>query len=220
MVLPSTKEQFFLEIEYYNIAIWPLQWVLYMLGVWAIVLGLRKSTQSDRIISSILAILWLWMGIFYHFAIISAINKTAFLFCVLFVLQALLFLHRGVLSDQLSFRVHLDKQGGAGAILLIFALPIYPWLAYLQGRRYPSIPTFGVPSPTTIFTFGLLLWSNRRLPLILLVIPLFWSIVGAALALRLGVHEDFAMLVSGLLTSGMLLLQERKRAKVSTKEVA
>ena len=204
-MLPSTKEQFFLEIEYYNIAIWPLQWMLYALGVWAMILGLRRSAQSDRIISSILAILWLWMGIFYHFALISAINKTAFLFCVMFVLQALLFLHRGVLSDQLSFRAHPNVRGIAGAILLVFALTIYPWLAYLQGRRYPSLPTFGIPCPTTIFTFGLLLWSNRRLPLILLVIPLFWSTVGAASALQLGIHEDIALLISGLLATGLLL---------------
>jgi hypothetical protein len=56
---------------------------------------------------------------------------------------------------------------------VVFALVLYPVIGYTFGHIYPSSPTFGLPCPTTIFTFGIFLWSDKRLPVAILVIPFY-----------------------------------------------
>lgn len=58
MQLPFTVGQFFAVLEAYNRAIWPGQIAAYVLGILAVVLALRRSAPSDRIISTILAGFW------------------------------------------------------------------------------------------------------------------------------------------------------------------
>jgi hypothetical protein len=87
---------------------------------------------------------------------------------------------------------------------------IYPVLGYLLGHGYPSSPCFGVaPCPTTIFTFGLLLWADRP-PRYLVLLPLIWSIIGFFAAISLGIREDIGLLVAGLAGSGLILFRGRR----------
>jgi hypothetical protein len=83
-------------------------------------------------------------------------------------------------------------------------------LGYLFGHVYPKSPTFGLPCPTTIFTFGLLLWTKTKFPKAVLVIPFLWSLIGFSAALTMGIHEDIGLLVAGVLGTVLLLLRERK----------
>jgi hypothetical protein len=72
-------------------------------------------------------------------------------------------------------------------------------------------PTFGVPCPTTIFTFGMLLWTKREIPLYIAIIPLLWSLVGLSAALSFGMKEDSGLVVAGV--SGFLLIVLRNRGQ-------
>jgi len=71
-------------------------------------------------------------------------------------------------------------------------------------------PTFGLPCPTTIFTFGLLLGAEGEGRTRLLPIPLAWSLVGTAGAMTLGVTEDYALIVTGLLSTALIISRNRK----------
>ena len=97
-------------------------------------------------------------------------------------------------------------MGTGGAALIVFALVIYPILAYVAGHRFPATPTFGLPCPTTILTLGLLLWADPPRPWSVLVIPLAWSALGASAAVQLGVWEDFGLVAAGGLTLALMLL--------------
>jgi hypothetical protein len=68
-------------------------------------------------------------------------------------------------------------------------------------------------SPTTIFTFGILFWTDRRAPLYLLAIPLAWSFMGFWAAVSLGMAEDFGLLVAGVIASLIIILGDRRRDK-------
>ena len=210
MALPFTVEEFFGVFERYNLAVWPMQWVLYLVSIIAVVLALLKWLWANRIISLILAFFWLWMGIAYQLAFFTTINQAAFFFGLMFILQAVLLLHAGVLKDRLSFGKHQGITWIVGAMLMIYAMLVYPAVASLSGHHYPRTPTFGLPCPTTIFTFGLLLWTNQRVPRYLLVIPVIWSAIGTFAALLLGVREDFGLPVAGLLGSLLLWMRDRK----------
>jgi hypothetical protein len=89
----------------------------------------------------------------------------------------------------------------------------YPLLGYLQGHIYPAAPTFGLPCPTTIFTFGILLWTDKKLPVITLVIPFLWSLIGFSAAFSLGIREDTGLLIAGLLTTIMILIWNKRISK-------
>jgi hypothetical protein len=60
-----------------------------------------------------------------------------------------------------------------------------------------------------VFTSGLLLWTDRRVPKYVLVIPLLWSL-GAVLPISLGVVEDLGLLLSGLAATAMILYRDRR----------
>jgi len=74
-----------------------------------------------------------------------------------------------------------------------------------------------------IFTFGLLLLSERTLPKYLLVIPLLWSLLGASAAFSLGIREDIGLLATGLVGSAALFARrpaEKDAAATSSRRPA
>ena len=80
MKLPFTIEQFLGVFKSYNETIFPLQIFFYLMAGTIVFLSLKTSAWSDKIINSILAFFWLWMGIAYHILFFSTINKSAYLF--------------------------------------------------------------------------------------------------------------------------------------------
>jgi hypothetical protein len=205
MKTPFTEEQFFDVFKNYNQAVFPLQLAFYLLSFIAIYLALKPNSKSDKIISGLLAFLWMWMGIVYHLIFFTTINTAAYLFGAVFIIQGIMFIVFGVFQRKLSFRFRSDMYGIAGLGLILFALIGYPVLGYSLGHAYPYSPTFGLPCPTTIFTFGLLLLSDRKCPVMILLIPFLWSIIGFTAAFNFGIVEDTGLLVSGLITFAMVL---------------
>jgi hypothetical protein len=218
MNLPFTTEQFLSVIEQYNLAVWPTQILLNLLGVGAVVFAIKRLDSSNRIISGILATLWIWIGLAYHLAFFTSINPAAYVFAVFNVLQGIVFLVFGVFRPRLSFGFRNDIYGYVGAIFVLYAMIIYPVLGYSLGHIYPKAPTFGLPCPTTIFTFGLLLWTDMKLPRTVLVIPFLWSIIGFSAALKFGISEDVGLLVAGIIGSGLILFRD-ERARKSEVEI-
>ncbi|MBK9331314.1 MAG: hypothetical protein IPM96_02660 [Ignavibacteria bacterium] len=213
MKTPFTADQFLEIFKNYNQGVFPMQIVFYMLSIIVIYLTFRPTAKSDKIISGLLAFFWLWMGVVYQLYYFTEINNAAYLFGVVFILQSILFLTFGVFQNKLSFNFRYDGYGITGIILILFALIIYPVLGYSFGHVYPYSPTFGLPCPTTILTFGLLLLSDRKCPLTILIIPFAWSIVGFTAAFSFGIIEDIGLLVSGLLTIIMVLMRNRMPVK-------
>ena len=216
MRIPFTVEQFFDVFETYNTAIWPVQVLAYVLGIVALALAFRESKLSTLIVSGILALFWIWMGIFYHIIHFSVINPAAWIFGIVFVLQGLLFLLVGTIFQRLAFRFTLKPLPIIGACFIFYATVIYPLLGISFGHSYPRSPMFGVaPCPTTIFTFGLLLWATKPVPAYLLVIPLLWSIVGMSAAVNLRVPQDYGLVVAGVLGTALILIQNRKAKRAA-----
>ncbi len=211
MNIPFTEEQFLNNFASYNTDVFPAQILLYLLAGVAIYLVFSRKEYSDRIISGILTFLWLWMGVVYYFLYFSSINKPAYLFGFLFIIQAALFLKYGVIDRKLTFGFSKDIYGLAGLVMILYGLVIYPIFGYFAGHVYPYQPIFGVPCPTTIFTFGLLLWTSSKVPRSILAVPLLWSFVGFTAAFAFGILEDILLLVSGLVA--VILLWHRDRNK-------
>lgn len=210
MKIPFTLDQFLEVFKNYNETVFPAQIILYLIGFIAIYLIIKPASISNKIISGLLAFFWLWMGIVYHFIFFTTINNAAYIFGTTFILQAVLFLTYGVFKNKLSFSFHSNIYGLTGIVLILFALIIYPILGYFLGHVYPSSPTFGLPCPTTILTFGVLLLNDKKCPVALLIIPFLWSVIGFTAAFNLGIWEDTGLLIAGLLTITLLLIKNKK----------
>ncbi len=216
MKIPFTVEQFFNVFGTYNTAIWPVQVLAYVFGIVAIVLAFRESKLSTRIVSGILALFWIWMGVFYHIGHFSVINPAAWIFGIFYILQGLLFFLIGTIFGRLAFRFILKPLPIIGALFILYAMVIYPLLGLSFGHSYPRTPMFGVaPCPTTIFTFGILLWTTKSVPAYLLLIPLLWSIVGMSAAVNLRVPQDYGLVVAGVLGTALILTQNRKAKRLA-----
>ena len=210
--MPFTTEQFLDVFEAYNLALANIQWVFWVPTVAAIALVAWPLAWSRRAISLILGAMWLWTGIVYHLYFFSAINPAAFLFGTVFIVQGLIFL---LWSGKPRFTMKFTPQSVFGAILLLYVLVIYPVLGEYLGHAYPRRPTFGTPCPTTIFTFGLLMFLDRKPPLYVYAIPFLWSLLGATAAYLFGIYEDLGLLAAGLLGSSLLFLKNNDQALIA-----
>jgi len=209
--IPFTVEQLFDIIGTYNTAIWPSQVTAYVLGIVALGLGLRENKLSGKIISAILALFWIWIGIFYYIIHFSVINPTARILGLFYVLQGVLFLLIGTIRGRLSFWFNCRPLPILGVCFVLYAMVIYPLLGLGFGHSYPRAGMFGVaPCPRTIFTFGILLWATTRVPAYLLIIPLLWSFFGIIAAVNWRVYEDYGLVVAGALGTILILVRNRK----------
>ena len=209
---PFTTDQFLGVFRSYNDGIFPMQLVLVALAIAAVLIaaGSRKemSAAAGRVVSAILAVLWLWMGVAYHIVFFRQINPLAIGFGLLFIVEGAALLWIGGVRGHLTFRPAFDWRSLTGWGLIIFSLIVYPLLAYAFGQRYPAMPTFGLPCPTTIFTIGLLFWSPPARARIPAIIPIVWSALGLSAATTLGIREDFGLVAAGLL--GLMLWLPRR----------
>jgi len=211
MQLPFTHEQFLDLFGQYNRTLWPAVLLLWILTVWGLWRLYRRRPGSDRLVAGLLALHWAWAGAVYHLVFFRRINPAAALFGVAFLLQAALLLWRGAFRPHLSFTPSRALWGRLALGLIVYAL-FYPKIGWLFGLRYPRLPSFGVPCPTTILTAGLLFLAPRREARLLGVIPVLWAGVGGAAAFLLGIRADLALLLAGLLLLIYMLSPERRAA--------
>jgi hypothetical protein len=171
-----------------------------------------REERSDRIAAAVLAIMWAWTGLAYHLAFFATVNKAAYAFCALFIIQAGALAYAGVLHHHVAFGVRWDAAAWVGVIFVVYAAALYPLIGMVTGHSYPALPTFGVtPCPVAIFTFGMLLLTRRAVPISLLAIPVLWSLVGGSAAILLQVPQDWLLLASGLITLPLIMTRDRKR---------
>jgi hypothetical protein len=213
--MPFTIKEFLEVMAQYNNAVWPMQLLLLLLAIVALALAFTHVKFKNKIINGILAFLWTWMGVVYHIAFFSSINKAALLFGGIFIIQGFIFAYFGAIrNDKLQYHFNWNFAVILGLLFLLYALIIYPILADAFGHTYPSMPTFGLPCPTTIFTFGILLFAAKRIPWYTFVIPFLWSLIGFSAAFNLNITEDYGLVFAGVVGTAVLLFN--RPPKIST----
>jgi hypothetical protein len=207
MSLPFDREQFFGVMMKYNLDVFPAQFIIFLLTVISLILIRYKVKNAGMIAFIVLGLFWLWMGFVYHLFYFTAINKAAYGFGALFALQGTLFVLHAFRSPVMTMENNPFLPVSLAFIL--FSMLIYPVTGFFLGHQYPSSPTFGLPCPTTIFTFGMLLLVADKIPPYLLIIPLLWSVIGFTASFTLGVYEDVSLLISALIF--VILVVKRNR---------
>lgn len=196
----------------YNLLIWPMQVVAYLLCIAALVLAVVRIRYSNRIVAAILAFFWLWLGIVFWLRSASAFPP-GYVFGALCIIQGVLFLV-GVARPNVSFRMGTDVYSIVGILFIAYAMIGYPVLGYLVGHIYPQTVLVGIfPCPTTVFTLGLLLCTDGKVPKYLLIVPLLFSLSGF-LWTYIGIVEDIGLIIAGFLGTPMIVYRDRKATEM------
>ncbi|HEY70650.1 MAG TPA: hypothetical protein G4O08_08715 [Anaerolineae bacterium] len=204
-----TLDDLLATFESYNLDIWPMQVLAYILGLIALFFAIKRTAYSSRIVVGILSFLWLWTGIGFFLLYFSRVYTPAYLFGVLFILQGALFF-ASVLKPRLSFGFKLDLYSIVGLLFIAYGMIGYPAVGYFLGHLYPQTPPFGLtPCPTAAFTFGLFLLTDKKVPWLFLVVPLLWAI-GGVMPVSVGILEDIGLILAGVLGTAMLVYKDRK----------
>lgn len=211
---PFSAEQFFQVFVAYNEGVWPAQILLVAAAVACLFLAFSSKRWAGKTLASILAALWVWMAVAYHWAFFVEINPPARVFGAFFLLEAVVLLWVGLRAHSLRMEPRRDLFGIAGGLLILYALVLYPLIGIALGHRYPAQPTFGLPCPTTIFTVGILVWAKPKVPWGPLIVPLIWSVVGMTAVAYFGVLED-TMLPVATISATVLILMKNQRAEGS-----
>jgi hypothetical protein len=217
MQLPFSIEQFFDVIRNYNEAVWPVQIALTLLAVGAVALVWWGSAWSARAVWAALALLWAWIGVVYQLAFFTSINPAAYGFGAIFLLGSAAFLRHAVGRNALTFAPRRDLVTAVGLGLIGYALVIYPIWSSLGGHAYPTLPTFGLPCPTTIFTIGMLAMVRGGRSWPLFIAPVLWSVIGLQAAFLFAVYPDLGLGVAGL--AGIAIALRSRAAAVRLAQV-
>lgn len=199
MTVPFTIAQFLGVFAAYNAAIWPLQIITLGLGLVVVAALWRKWPIAARLVPAILAFMWAENGVGYHALFFATINPAAPLFAAFFMAQAILFAASAMSPTGLRFETGRQWRTALGETFVVYVIAIYPVIGIWAGHGMMKGPILGVaPCPTTIFTLGLLLMARGIWVVWLGIIPFLWSLIGIAAAWQLGIPEDIALPVAGI----------------------
>jgi hypothetical protein len=197
------RDEFLGVFTQYNQSLWPAPEMLGLVAFGAVCLALFPGPRRDRIACALLAVLWAWSGLIYGCGFLSRVTPLGYIFGAIFAMQAGLMLHLGVIRHEVQFWTHTGPRHLAGILLVFYALVAYPALAALLGHAFPNSPSFGVPTPVTIFTLGMLLLTRAPYARVLFLVPLFWTVIGSWLAFELNLREDIGLIVAAALVLTM-----------------
>jgi hypothetical protein len=209
-------DEFLQVLSQYNLAIWPLQIFAYLLSITLLFLLVKPNRYSQKIVFSILSFFWLFTGIVFCFIYWSPSHFFGYSFGILCTLQGLLFFYSLIKSDiEMDYRHNTFTL--IGILLVIYAMIGYQIFGTFLGHSYPTFFALGlVPCPTTIFTFGIFLMINKKVPLKYLIIP-FLVAIGGFLAVYEGIFEDIGLIIAGIL--GTMLIIRREGQEKTTKKI-
>lgn len=201
--------KFLITLENYNLDIWPLQIFSYVLGIAVVVIAIKRTEFSNRVISLILSFFWLWSGIVFCILYWNKSFKFAYIFGILLTIQGLIFLY-GFIRQNISFSYTGNIYSSIGILLIFYAMIGYFLIGLFIGHTYPHSFPFGlVPCPTAIFTLGILLWTDKKVPKHILIIPALLSLAGI-IAIIKTIYEDMGLLILGLLAVFLIIYRDKR----------
>lgn len=200
---PFGRAELFAALSQYNRGTWPAQLVAFAIAV-ACILMLVEGRGASRAIGFGLGLVWAWMALAFYVVYLTPVTSLAWLFAGAFLAGASAFAERAG-DGRLVFEPKTGLRGALGLVLMLYGLVGYPLVASLSGQSLFEMATVGLPSPTTIFTLGLLFFARRPFPLGILIVPLAWCVVGTVSAVSLRILPDLALPVAGVVTAAFLL---------------
>jgi len=208
-MLSFSLDEFLSVLGSYNVDIWPLQIIAYVLILIILFVSLKPTRYSLQIILAGLTFFWLFNGIVFCFIYWAPSHIFGYIFGVSCTVQGLLFLY-SIFKSDITMNPQDKGYKITGILFVIYAIIGYQIFGYYLGHIYPKFFAAGlVPCPTTIFTFGILAIINTKIPIKYVVIPFVISL-GGFLAAYNGIYEDIGLIVLGIWGTILIIKRNTK----------
>jgi hypothetical protein len=209
IMLSFETSEFFLVLEQYNQDVWPLQVVAFFLALAAILFSVKSTKWSTRLVLIVLAFFWLWNGIVFCMLYWASGYIYAYFFVLTSTVQGVFFIQQSI-HPTFNFTFKGGAQSIIGLIFIVYAIMGYQILGIALDHVYPRFFPVGlVPCPTTIFTLGLFLLADGKLPKYLLILPVIGALSGL-IPVSGGIYEDIGLMIAGITTPLLILLKQQK----------
>ena len=215
----GTVNQFYEYITSYTNTFWPVMVLTYLLAIFVFYFSYKKTEFSDKIISGILAFLWLWSGLIFWIGTFGPYSLSIFnltipgiwvVIGIVFIIQGCLLILFGIINPSISVKIEKNSYFYLGLLFVLYALFIYPIIGFLTGHPYPNYPIFGIfPCPVTIFSFGIFLWTDKKVNLILIILPLIYALCGILPVLLYEVLADLGLIIFGILGFSLITYRDK-----------
>ena len=211
-MLSFSIEEFLLVLENYNLAIWPFQIFAYIFIVLVIFFSIKPTNYSSKIVLAILSFFWLFTGIVFCFLYWAPSHIFGYIFGIFCVLQGIMFLY-SIIKSNIKIGSQDITYTVIGILFVLYSIIGYQIFGYYLGHIYPKFFAVGlVPCPTTIFTFGIFLIINKKIPIKYFIIPLMVSL-GGFLAAYKGIYEDVGLAIVGILGTILMIRRDSQIKK-------
>lgn len=205
-----------------NAGHWPLAAIGIALAV-ALLAVRRRASFAGLGLFVLLAAAFASAAVVFFFGPYETINWASVYPGWAFVAEAVLFVQAAVALAAFGRRAPMQAQlrpdGGWPAIaVVLYALFGHPLAGLAFGRGPEALEWFALaPSPTALAALGLLaLWPSRW-RFLLAVIPVAWLLLDAATLGGLDMTgESWLLLVSTILSAGILVMPKRKAGAAAT----
>jgi hypothetical protein len=203
-------EHFFQRMAEYNNAIWPAQIISYVLAIIIIINSVKQWKVSNEINTTILAILWIWNGAVTEILFFSKFQTQYYVWGILWILQGIFFIIIGF-KNKFDYKIQKNWYSYAGILFILYALVVYPLIGSFVGHGFPRGPIFGVaPCPVCVFTFGVLLFVDKKVPISVLLFPLLWAILSIYPIIMMGIIADVGEIVVAVIGFTLIVIRNRR----------
>lgn len=185
--LPYSAETITAFMIGYNESLWPVHLAATILILIAIFALLRPFSFSNRLITGIFTMFWIWVGGIFYLKEFPVFDFLAPVYGMAFLLQAALFIWFSLIKNQLKFEFSTNKSSIFATLFIISALVVYPICMGFYEDSWSSYRLAGItPFATVLLTLGFLccLKTLKSIKIILSIIPLLY-VTAAILSLFL-----------------------------------
>lgn len=178
--------------ELLNTALWPAHLLILIAGLAIGVLVLKRTLVNQRIIWSVLGLLWIWTGWSFFYVEYAEINWAAAYVVPVFWLQGMLFALFAFAPRSPDIRYTGSAADRIAVVLYLFALFGYPAATLVLGRPLDSVEFLGIsPDPGVAATLAILVLSRGGLTWLAWIAPLLWCALTGLTLWLLGSPEFF-----------------------------
>jgi len=191
------EEIFWKTITDYNQNTWLWQIGIFLIGLGLTVLIYNKPSKAIKnLMKGYLAFTFAWIGIVFFYQY-GSVEAKKFLTGSFFLLIALLWI-----VDIFFNRFTFERTPQYNKPVLLFYLLFlsYPLVSILLGKSFPSISTWLMPCPLTVFALTLICSFSKQVNRFLLLLLVIWALTGLPKIFIFNVPEDVILFLSGVFT--------------------
>lgn len=198
-MIPFSNEVYFSLFADLNQTFWQATWIGYALAILVVVLAMKLPRIGNRLIPIILSVAWCWTGAVFYGQAMADIFWPAWIFKIVFLVQAAFLAGLAVIPKPLPLRMIADNKSWASGMIIAVCLIFFPLLAAQMGHAWPNAQLIGnAPAPIAVFTLAVLCLAPGPISKVLSVLPAVYVFLTAYLAFDLSIWEDFLLVLCGL----------------------